>query len=120
MPRHIHIHVHQAPTTDGGWSESQHPRESDGKFGSGGSSGKKASKPAAKSTAASRKKVEAHPNYSANDYEYLSEKGWSDQEILDRWDEEHKAGKGAQQGNKYKDPRIKANAEALRKTLGSK
>ncbi len=34
MARHIHVHMHDAPTRDS-WEESKHPRKDDGKFGSG-------------------------------------------------------------------------------------
>ena len=36
----------------------------------------------------------AHPNFDADDYAYLSAKGWSNAEILARWTEEAKCFKG--------------------------
>lgn len=44
----------------------------------------------------SARAVKAHPNYNKQDHEYLKNKGWSDKEIKERWDQEHKAGKGPQ------------------------
>lgn len=41
-----------------------------------------------------KKAIRNHRNYDANDYAYLSAKGWSDEEILRRWDEESAQGKG--------------------------
>lgn len=35
-----------------------------------------------------------HPNYDADDYQYLVAKGWTDQQILARWTEEAAEGKG--------------------------
>ena len=35
-----------------------------------------------------------HRNYDADDYAYLAAKGWTDAEILERWDDEAKSGKG--------------------------
>ena len=35
-----------------------------------------------------------HANYDADDYAYLSAKGWTDAEIAARWDAEAKSGKG--------------------------
>ena len=40
------------------------------------------------------KAIRNHRNYDANDYAYLSSKGWSDEEILARWDEEAARGQG--------------------------
>lgn len=37
--------------------------------------------------------LQKHTNYDANDYAYLSAKGWTDEEILTRWDAEAKDGK---------------------------
>lgn len=49
-------------------------------------------------------KVRAHSQFTQADYDYLCGKGWTDAEILKRWDEE--AGKGAapQRGNKNAKP----------------
>lgn len=48
-------------------------------------------------------KLEQHPQYTPGDYEYLSEeKQWTDQEILDRWNEEYLKYKDPVQNNKYK------------------
>lgn len=38
--------------------------------------------------------LQKHPNYDADDYAYLSAKGWTDEEIQTRWDAEAKDGKG--------------------------
>ena len=35
-----------------------------------------------------------HRNYDADDYAYLIAKGWTDAEILARWDAEAKSGNG--------------------------
>lgn len=35
-----------------------------------------------------------HPNYNEDDHAYLRGKGWTDQEIIARWTEEHKRGDG--------------------------
>ena len=35
-----------------------------------------------------------HRNYDADDYAYLAAKGWTDAEIVERWDDEAKGGKG--------------------------
>ena len=40
-----------------------------------------------------------HPNYSADDYAYLSAKGWTPAQILARWNEERAAGGRACQWN---------------------
>ena len=37
-------------------------------------------------------KILQHPQYTADDYAYLRSKGWSDAEILKRWDSEHRDG----------------------------
>lgn len=37
-------------------------------------------------------KVKAHPNYTKNDFDYLTAKGWTEAEILKRWDEERRQG----------------------------
>lgn len=36
----------------------------------------------------------AHPNFDADDYAYLSAKGWRNDEILARWTEEAERGNG--------------------------
>lgn len=36
-----------------------------------------------------------HANFDADDYEYLTAKGWTNKQIKARWDEEQAAGKGA-------------------------
>ncbi|HLS33047.1 MAG TPA: hypothetical protein VK039_05625 [Brevibacterium sp.] len=38
--------------------------------------------------------IESHPNFDADDRAYLAAKGWTDAEIMARWDAEHAAGKG--------------------------
>ena len=39
--------------------------------------------------------LEQHSNYDADDYAYLTAKGWTDSEIRARWDEEAKSGNPA-------------------------
>jgi hypothetical protein len=39
-------------------------------------------------------KITDHRNYDADDYAYLTAKGWTDAEILARWDAEVKSGVG--------------------------
>ena len=39
-------------------------------------------------------KITDHGNYDADDYAYLIAKGWTDAQILTRWDAEAKSGKG--------------------------
>jgi hypothetical protein len=38
--------------------------------------------------------IQTHRSYDADDYDYLVAKGWTDAEILARWDQEATAGKG--------------------------
>ena len=38
--------------------------------------------------------IQNHRNYDADDYAYLIAKGWTDAEILARWDAEAKSGNG--------------------------
>lgn len=38
--------------------------------------------------------IKAHPHYTSNDYNYLKAKGWTDDEIITRWNEEHARGTG--------------------------
>jgi hypothetical protein len=38
------------------------------------------------------KKITAHRNYDADDYAYLTAKGWTEAEILARWDAEAQSG----------------------------
>jgi hypothetical protein len=38
--------------------------------------------------------IQNHINYSADDYAYLVAKGWTDEQILARWDQEATAGAG--------------------------
>lgn len=89
--RPIHIHIH-APTQDNAaWSEAKHPRAPDGKFGHGGSSATTANRTAGKRKAGSVKlaQLQAHKQWSKEDYDYLhGEKGWSNEEILERWEAE--------------------------------
>ena len=40
-------------------------------------------------------KITGHRNYNADDYTYLTAKGWTDTEILARWTSEAKSGMGA-------------------------
>ena len=39
-------------------------------------------------------KITDHGNYDADDYAYLIAKGWTDAQILARWDDEVQCGKG--------------------------
>lgn len=45
-------------------------------------------------TAAQQTAILAHPNFDANDYAYLSAKGWRNADILTRWTEEATRGNG--------------------------
>ncbi len=38
--------------------------------------------------------IQNHANYNADDYAYLIAKGWTDEQILTRWDSEAASGKG--------------------------
>lgn len=38
--------------------------------------------------------LQQHTNYNADDHAYLTAKGWTDSEILARWDAEAKSGNG--------------------------
>ena len=38
--------------------------------------------------------IQKHPNYDADDYAYLAAKGWTDAQILARWDAEAASGQG--------------------------
>ena len=38
------------------------------------------------------KYIKVHPQYTADDYAYLRAKGWTNQEIKQRWNKEHAAG----------------------------
>lgn len=38
--------------------------------------------------------IKAHPQYASDDYKYLKAKGWTDDEIITRWNEEFKRGAG--------------------------
>jgi len=38
--------------------------------------------------------LQDHTNYDADDYAYLTAKGWTEEEILARWSAEAKDGKG--------------------------
>lgn len=40
-----------------------------------------------------RASITAHAMYDQDDYAYLQAKGWTDAQILDRWNAEAKAGK---------------------------
>ena len=40
------------------------------------------------------KRITSHTNFNADDYAYLHAKGWTDAEILARWNEEATHGKG--------------------------
>lgn len=41
-----------------------------------------------------KKAILTHRNYDKDDYAYLAAKGWSDAEILARWDQEAAQGQG--------------------------
>ncbi|MFZ1418251.1 MAG: hypothetical protein WAS93_07920 [Burkholderiaceae bacterium] len=43
--------------------------------------------------------IKNHPQYTENDYRYLKAKGWTDKEIIARWDEEQASGKAPCQWN---------------------
>lgn len=47
-------------------------------------------------------KIKKHPQFHVNDYEYLSEKGYTDKEILEIWDRDFKEGKPVVTRNKNK------------------
>ncbi len=38
--------------------------------------------------------IQNHINYDADDYAYLAAKGWTDEQILARWDQEAASGTG--------------------------
>lgn len=40
------------------------------------------------------KRIASHPNFNADDHAYLRAKGWTDEEILARWDDEAARGAG--------------------------
>ena len=40
------------------------------------------------------KRIAHHANFNADDYLYLHAKGWTDEEILARWDDEAACGAG--------------------------
>ena len=42
-----------------------------------------------------KKSTKKHQNFSSDDFAYLSAKGWSESEIVARWNEEAAAGKSA-------------------------
>jgi hypothetical protein len=48
--------------------------------------------------------IRAHSQFTEADYNYLKGKGWSDNEILKRWDAEAKTGTVPQKGNKNAKP----------------
>jgi ribosome modulation factor len=49
-------------------------------------------------------KVKAHSQFTQGDYDYLKGKGWSDEQIITRWNEEAKGGSPSQKGNKSAKP----------------
>ena len=77
-----------------------------GQFVSGGGGGGSTANPAAKQKIASKTKpdITKHPQYTKADHEYLSGKGWTNEQISKRWDEEHKAGTKPQTVNKSAKP----------------
>lgn len=48
------------------------------------------------------KKIKKHSQFTQEDYEYLSTKGYSNKEILTLWDRDKKEGKPPVTVNKYK------------------
>lgn len=54
--------------------------------------------------------ITKHPQYHPADHEYLKGKGWSDDEIRERWDAEQKAGLPPMSVNKHKPPSWTENA----------
>jgi len=120
MSRHIHIYLPAKVRDAGGPKHAPAGSPQGGQFvSSGGSSGKfdptgktdqeiqaHLEKTNTKQTLKSDPKgsgsgkVTEHPQYTKADYDYLKGKGWSDPEIMNRWDEEHAKGHHAQQGNK--------------------
>ncbi|MEO4030677.1 hypothetical protein ABH313_21830 [Chromobacterium vaccinii] len=41
------------------------------------------------------RQIQNHPNFDADDYAYLRAKGWSDEDILHRWQDEAASGQPA-------------------------
>ena len=50
--------------------------------------------------------IKAHPQYASDDYKYLKAKGWTDDEIITRWNEEFKRGAGVCRWDNLICPRI--------------
>lgn len=59
---------------------------------------------ARKKPAAGGSDITKHPQYTKADHEYLKGKGWTDPQISERWDQEHKAGHAPQKVNKSNPP----------------
>lgn len=62
------------------------------------------SKPAKVADAVASSRVRAHSQFTQADYDYLRGKGWTDTQILKRWDEEAGKGVAPQKGNKNAKP----------------
>ena len=60
-------------------------------------------------------KIRQHAQFDENDYAYLSTKGWPDEEILERWDQEQKDGNGP---CRWDHPTAKAKLESVLKNHG--
>lgn len=56
------------------------------------------------------KAIQNHPQFDADDFAYLAAKGWTNAEIVARWDQEAKSGKGP---CRWTDPIAKAKLAAV-------
>ena len=64
-------------------------------------------------------KIKAHSQFTQGDYDYLKGKGWSDAEILKRWDEEARGGSKPQQTNKNAKSGAPGYASAFKDSVAS-
>lgn len=71
----------------------------------------------AKTAPAKEADITKHPQYSKEDHDYLTGKGWSNSEIAKRWDEEKAAGKDPQTVNKNS-PAMQAKFKATGQAMG--
>lgn len=55
------------------------------------------------------KQITNHPNFDPSDYAYFVAKGWTDEEILERWTQERAEGKRPQTWNSF-GAKLKLNA----------
>lgn len=60
--------------------------------------------------------IQTHPNFNADDLVYLTAKGWTQDEILARWDLERREGKSACRWDSYG---ARAKLAATLRTSGS-